>query len=100
MENMGVTKERESLGVSVLGLNGAVCFGAVSLTDRFVCRELEPDFTKNIYKQIIGRSCSARCNSPTDRRSPCVPEIHAPPARCPGSGCMGSDWERASCWAD
>lgn len=46
MENMGVTKECESLGVSVLGLNGAVCFGVVSLTDRFVCLELEPDFTK------------------------------------------------------
>lgn len=56
MENMGVTKECESLGVSVLGLNGAVCFGVVSLTDRFVGPKLEPDFTKKKYISANNRT--------------------------------------------
>lgn len=45
-------------------------------------------------------SCSAACNSPADPRFLCVPEIRAPPSRCPGWGCRGSDLQRASCWAD
>lgn len=97
----GVAEHCESLGVSlsvsVFGLKG--WFILIWWVWESVSYVMSRSVTLRVTTLKM-KSCSDWCNSPTDPRFLCVPGIHAPPSRCPGWGCRGSDLQRASCWAD
>lgn len=96
----GGAKQDESLGVCpCLVFKRVVCFGVMSTEASrvFMSRNVTWN-TTNVkwYAEPVW----AGCNSPTGQCFLDVPEIRAPPSRCPARGCRGSDPQRASCWAD
>lgn len=97
----GVAEHCESLGVS-LSVSVFVLKGWFILI-WWVWESVSYVMSRSVTLRVTTlkmKSCSDWCNSPTDPRFLCVPGIHAPPSRCLGWGCRGSDLQRASCWAD